>query len=236
VLPTYNEKDNLPELVAGIFEALPLASILIVDDGSPDGTGDWVAQESQKEPRLHLLQRGLKQGLGSAYRAGWNWGLTGNHNPIVTMDADGSHHPRHLPALLALVEEGSIGLGIGSRYVPGGGVRNWPLHRRLLSKIANHLSRLLLRLPANDATAGYRAYRAEALHAIGPDSVKAEGYSFLEESLWRIHKAGFQVAETAILFEERRQGSSKINRSEILKAAVTLLRLRFTPTPTSKAP
>jgi len=234
VLPTYNEKANLPELVGEILRTLPHASVLIVDDGSPDGTGEWASQEAQKETRLHVLQRGSKQGLGSAYRAGWNWGLSAGHDPIVTMDADGSHHPRHLPALLSLVQDGRTGLGIGSRYIPGGGIRNWPFHRRLLSKVANSLSRFILQLPAHDATAGFRAYRAQVLENFGPDSVQAEGYSFLEESLWRIHKAGFRVAETPILFEERRQGNSKINRTEILKAAVTLLRLRFTPTPTSQ--
>ncbi|MBC8327234.1 MAG: polyprenol monophosphomannose synthase [Planctomycetes bacterium] len=226
ILPTYNEAGNLPGLVAAVLEALPGCHVLVVDDASPDGTGAWAAGQAAAQPRLHLLARPAKLGLGSAYRAGWRWGLDRGHDPLVTMDADWSHHPRYLPALVALLEDGAD-LGIGSRYVAGGGVRNWGLHRRLLSRGANLLSRLLLRLPARDATAGFRAYRASCLRAIGPEAIRAEGYSFLEESLWRVDRAGKRVAETPILFEERRHGRSKIDRKEILRAAATLLRLRF---------
>lgn len=227
VLPTYAEAGNLPSLVPAILAALPDAHLLVVDDASPDGTGAWVAGAAAAEPRLHLLARPAKLGLGSAYRAGWAWGLARGHDPLVTMDADWSHHPRYLPALLALLA-GGADLAIGSRYVAGGGVRNWAWHRRLLSRGANLMSRLLLRLPARDATAGFRAYRAACLRAIAPEAIRAEGYSFLEESLWRVARAGRRVAETPIVFEERRHGRSKIDRREIVRAAATLLRLRFT--------
>ncbi len=230
VLPTYNEVGNLPELSAAVLEALPGCHVLVVDDASPDGTGAWAAQRAAEEPRLHLLARAGKLGLGSAYRAGWDWGLARGHDPLITMDADWSHHPRYLPALVALLADGAD-LGIGSRYVDGGGVRNWGLHRRLLSRGANLLSRLLLRLPARDATAGFRAYRASCLRGIDPAAIQAEGYSFLEESLWRVDRAGMRVAETPIVFEERRHGRSKIDRKEILRAAATLLRLRFSRPP-----
>lgn len=227
VLPTYAEAGNLPSLVPAILAALPDAHLLVVDDASPDGTGAWVEHAAAAEPRLHLLARPAKLGLGSAYRAGWRWGLARGHDPLVTMDADWSHHPRYLPALLALLADGAD-LAIGSRYVAGGGVRNWAWHRRLLSRGANLMSRLLLRLPAHDATAGFRAYRAAGLRAIDPEAIRAEGYSFLEESLWRVDRAGLRVAETPIVFEERRHGQSKIDRREIVRAAATLLRLRFT--------
>jgi len=230
VLPTYDELRNLPPLVDAILLVLPTAHVLVVDDASPDGTGGWVAERGRTEPRLHLLSRSSKLGLGSAHRAGWSWGLERGHDPILTMDADWSHHPRYLPTLLELCAQGAD-LAIGSRYVSGGGVRNWPLGRRLLSRGANGLARRLLRLPVRDATAGFRAYRAATLRAIHPEAIRAEGYSFLEESLWRVHHCGLRVEETPILFEERRAGRSKINRKEILKGAGTLLRLLFAPSP-----
>lgn len=230
ILPTFAEVGNLPSLVPAILATLPTAVVLVVDDASPDGTADWVEAAAADQPRLFLLRRPGRLGLGSAYRDGWAWGLARGHDPLVTMDADWSHHPRYLPALLDLLAAGAD-LAIGSRYVAGGGVRNWGLHRRLLSRGANLLSRLLLGLPARDATAGYRAWRAAALRAVRPEEIRADGYSFLEESLWRAHRLGLRVAETPILFEERRAGRSKIDRREILRAAATLVRLRLSPPP-----
>ena len=229
-LPTFNERENLPSLVPDILKQVPAANILIIDDGSPDGTGEWAAEHASGEPRLHLLQRERKTGLGSAYRAGWNWGLERSFDPIITMDADHSHNPKYLPELLEQLKHGAD-LSIGSRYVPGGGVKNWPLSRRILSRCANALCRGFLRLPAKDSTAGFRAYRSHVLTTMGFDTVRAEGYSFLEESLWRVHHLGFQVHEIPILFEERREGESKINRLEIMKGAWTLVRLRFSSPP-----
>lgn len=227
VLPTFNELENIPKLCAEIFAQLNNCEILVVDDGSPDGTGDWVIEQGKNDARIHLLARTEKLGLGSAYRAGWSWGLARQFDPIITMDADWSHHPRYLPALLQLIAEEGADLAIGSRYIAGGGVENWPLSRRLLSTFANKLSRIILGWKVNDATAGFRAYRAQTLHAIGPNNIRAEGYSFLEESLWRIHCAQCKILETPIIFADRRGGQSKINRSEILKAAVNLLFMRI---------
>ena len=226
VLPTYNEIQNLPLLAREILDVDPRIEILVVDDASPDGTGNWVREESKSENRLHLLAREAKLGLGTAYRAGWTWGRERGKDPIFTMDADFSHHPRYLAGMLTLLEEGAD-LVIGSRYVPGGGVSAWPLHRRILSKGANLLSRILLNLPVRDATSGFRGYRTHVLNAIHPESIRAEGYSFLEETLWRVNHAGYKCRETPIIFEDRLLGKSKINRMEIFKGALTLLRLRF---------
>ncbi|TAH36428.1 MAG: polyprenol monophosphomannose synthase [Planctomycetota bacterium] len=232
ILPTYNELHNLPELVEQILAALPDGHVLVVDDASPDGTGRYARARAQRDPqrRVFVLERPGKLGLGSAYRDGWRWALARGYDPVVTMDADFSHPPASLPALLALLDAGAD-LAIGSRYVPGGGIRNWPLRRRLLSRGANWLSRRLLRLPVADATAGFRAYRAHVLEAIDPDAVRAEGYSFLEETLWRVTAAGFRCAETPILFVNRTRDRSKINRGEILKAVATLVRLRLSRRP-----
>lgn len=226
ILPTYNERENIPSLTREIFEVVPDAEILVVDDASPDETADWVRSAAETESRLHLVERSGKLGLGTAYVAGFDWGLEREFDPILTMDADFSHHPRYLPALLALVADGAE-LAIGSRYVPKGGVRNWPFHRRLLSRVANLVSRLLLGLPVRDATAGFRAYRSTVLRRVDPASIRAEGYSFLEEMIWRVVQAGFRCAETPIIFEDRRGGVSKISRAEILRAVGTLARLRL---------
>lgn len=235
VLPTYNEIENLPKLSEEILQTVPSAHVLVVDDASPDGTGEWVAGEAEREERLHLLAREAKLGLGTAYRAGWNWGLERGRDPIFTMDADYSHHPRYLPEMLRILQDGAD-LVIGSRYVPGGGVAAWPLHRKVLSKGANLLSRLLLGLPVRDATAGFRGYRARVLQAIEPETIRAEGYSFLEETLWRVVHSGFRCEEVPIVFEDRLLGKSKINRKEIFKAMGTLVRLRFTRRTRNHAP
>ena len=227
ILPTYDERENLPALTADIFAAAPKLEILVVDDASPDGTADWVREAQVQRPALHLLERSAKLGLGSAYRAGWCWALERDYDPILTMDADYSHHPCHLPELLRLMESEDTDVVIGSRYVTGGGVRNWSLGRRLLSRTANFGARLVLRLPARDCTSGFRAYRAGVLRAIRPEAIRAEGYSFLEESLWRVWKGGFRILETPILFEDRHGGVSKISRLEIVKGIGTLIRLRF---------
>lgn len=224
ILPTYNEFRNLPELCAAIFQNLPSTDILVVDDASPDGTGRWVAERRRYESRLHLLSRPKKMGLGSAYRTGWLWALKRAYDPIITMDADFSHPPERLPDLLALWQQGAD-LAIGSRYVTGGGVRDWPWHRRVLSRGANGLTRFLLRIPVRDATAGFRAYRASGLRRMDPMSIQAEGYSFLEETLWRAHQVDLQLAETPILFCDRTRDQSKIDRREIWLGMVTLLRL-----------
>ena len=217
ILPTYDEAENVLPLSREILSVAPAAEILVVDDASPDGTGDRVEAAARDERRLHLLRRPGKLGLGTAYLAGFRWGLERGHDPIVTMDCDGSHAPRFLPALLEAARDHD--LVIGSRYVPGGGIVNWPWYRRALSAFANRYTRVLLRLPTRDNTSGYRCYRRTVLDAADPFSIRASGYAFLEEMVFRVHLAGLRIAEVPIVFEERRGGESKIGTAEIYRAA-----------------
>jgi len=231
VLPTYNEAENVLVVAEGLFAAEPSVEVLVVDDGSPDGTGDLVEDAARSEPRLHLLRRPGKLGLGSAYLAGFRWGLDRGFDRIVTMDCDRSHDPAALPSLLAAAER--CDLVIGSRYVPGGGVRNWELHRRLLSRFANFYTRVLLRLPVRDCTSGYRCYSRKVLENARPFEIRASGYSFLEEMVWRVHRGGFRIGEVPIVYEMRTHGASKIDRAEIYRAAWHVIRnaLRRPPGP-----
>jgi dolichol-phosphate mannosyltransferase len=226
ILPTYNEAGNVLSIVAGVLAQHPGLEVLVVDDASPDGTGELVERARQDEPRLHLLRRPGKLGLGTAYLAGFRFGLDAGAEWILTMDCDGSHHPRYLPQMLEAAQKAD--LVIGSRYVEGGGVVNWPRRRRLLSRFANLYTRMLLGVPARDCTAGFRCYRREVLEAVDPFSIRASGYSFLEEMVYRVHRAGFRIAEVPILFEQRTHGVSKIDEREIYRAAwhvfVTALR------------
>jgi glycosyltransferase involved in cell wall biosynthesis len=216
VIPTYNEADNILPLAEGVLSQDPSLEVLVVDDGSPDGTGARVEEAGRSERRLHLLSRPGKLGLGTAYLAGFRYALERGYERVVTMDGDGSHSPSHLPALLAAARESD--LAIGSRYVPGGGIRNWPFHRRLLSATANLYTRKLLGLPVHDCTSGYRAYSRRVLEAVDPFSIRSSGYAFLEEMLHRVHRAGFRIAEVPILFEDRTAGVSKISSKEIYRA------------------
>jgi dolichol-phosphate mannosyltransferase len=229
VLPTYDEAPNVRPMVEAVLAADPRIDVLVVDDASPDGTGDLVEAAMESEPRLSLLRRPGKLGLGTAYQAGFHHGLEGGHELVLTMDCDGSHDPHYLPDLIRGAEDHD--LVIGSRYVPGGGVAHWPLHRRLLSKGANLYTRALLRLPVRDCTSGYRCHRREVLEAVDPFSVRSSGYSFLEEMVWRVHRAGFRIGETPILFEDRMLGRSKIGRAEIGRAMVHVLGTALRPTP-----
>ncbi len=227
VLPTYDEAENVLPLTKEILAQDPTLSILVVDDNSPDGTGDLVAQEMEREPRLSLLRREAKLGLGSAYLAGFRHGLEHGYGRILTMDCDLSHNPRYLPALLAAMDE--YDLVIGSRYVPGGGISNWSFHRRALSAFANFYTRALLRLPVRDCTSGYRCYSREVLERIEPFEMHASGYSFLEEMVYRVHRCGFRIGEVPIVFEDRLAGASKINQSEIYRAAWHVLATAVRP-------
>lgn len=228
-LPTYNEAQNVAPLVAGILEQHAGLEVLVIDDSSPDGTADLVRSLQGKQPRLHLLQRPGKLGLGTAYLAGFRHALERGYDYVLTMDADFSHHPRYLPDLLAGMDRHD--LMIGSRYVPGGGIARWPLRRRLLSAGANAFTRLCLRLSVRDCTSGMRCYRRELLEAIDPFQIRASGYSFLEEMVWRVDRAGWRIGETPILFEDRVAGSSKIDRKEILRAARHVLATAFRRAP-----
>ena len=226
IIPTYNEAENVPPLVERILGLEEDVDVLIVDDNSPDGTGDVADAIARETPRVQVIHRPRKLGLGTAYTAGFMRALDLGRERIITMDADFSHNPRYIPTLLRLTNDHD--LAIGSRYVPGGGVRLWGWHRRLLSRGANLFARTLLGLHAHDCTAGFRCYRSHVLETVDPRTIRADGYSYLLEMLWRVQKAGFSIAETPIVFTDRRRGASKISQAEILHAAGTVFRLAFT--------
>ncbi len=217
VLPSYNEAENAVPLARDILARDASLEVLVIDDASPDGTAERVEKAREREPRLHLLRRGAKLGLGSAYLAGFRYGLERSYDCILTMDCDYSHHPRYLPGMLAAARDHD--LVIGSRYVPGGGISNWPLRRRILSWFANLYTRVLLRLPVRDSTAGFRCYRRQVLERVGIEAMRSSGYSFLEDMVLRVYRAGFRIIELPIVFEDRTRGASKINHSEIYRAA-----------------
>ncbi len=210
VLPTYDERENIPAMLAAVRHVLPAADVLVVDDSSPDGTAAVVEEAAADLGQIKLLRRPGKQGLGSAYREGFALALDEGYDVVVTMDVDFSHDPAVLPDLLALIAAGADAV-IGSRYVPGGGTLDWPLHRRLLSRWGNRYTALVLDLQVRDCTSGYRAYRAAALRRIEPSTTTAEGYAFLTELVRRLVRAGFRVTETPIVFADRRLGRSKMS-------------------------
>jgi dolichol-phosphate mannosyltransferase len=239
-LATYNERDNLPDLIGQIHQAMPQADILIIDDNSPDGTGAWADQAAALDPRLHVLHRPGKLGLGTAILAGMRYAMEHQFDYFLNMDADFSHHPRYLSALVVGMKDHD--LMIGSRYVPGGGTLNWPITRRFMSSSVNLLARLLLRVPARDASAGFRCYRVAMLRRTRLDNLMSHGYSFQQEVLYRCCLAGCRVGEAPILFEDRRAGRSKVNYWEVLRslgvivwlgilAFLGLARQKFRPLP-----
>ncbi|CAN5705031.1 polyprenol monophosphomannose synthase [soil metagenome] len=220
IIPTYNELENLPLIVGRVHAAQPEVHVLIVDDGSPDGTGKLADELSLADPdRVHVMHRTAKDGLGAAYLAGFAWGLNRQYSVLVEMDADGSHSPEQLHRLLDAID-GGADLVIGSRYVSGGTVRNWPKRRLVLSKTANTYSRVLLGVGIHDITAGYRAYRREVLEKIDLDAVDSKGYCFQIDLTWRAINSGFRVVEVPITFIERELGVSKMSGSNIREALV----------------
>jgi glycosyltransferase involved in cell wall biosynthesis len=225
IVPTYNEKETIESLVAELA-SLPIdVRVVIVDDNSPDGTGaiaDRLAK--QHKGRVEVIHRPGKLGLGTAHAAGISRALSEGMDLICTMDADLSHSPRYVPDLVSKIDEG-CDLVIGSRYVTGGGTSGCTVSRKLLSWAANAFARATLGLHAHDATAGFRCYRREVLEDVDIDEIKADGYSFLIEMLHRVQRLGWRVGESPILFENRRQGVSKISRNEIFKAVWTVVRL-----------
>lgn len=236
VVPTYNERENIESLVIQVL-ALPIdASVIIVDDNSPDGTGVIADRLAEEHPgRLEVVHRSGKLGLGTAHVAGFEQALSKDVELICTMDADFSHNPACIPQIVEKIYQG-YDLVIGSRYVKGGGTNGCTTSRKLLSWGANFFARATLGLSAHDATAGFRCYRRGILEEVDIDAIKADGYSFLIEMLYRVQRMGWQVGETPILFENRRQGVSKISRDEILKAVWTVVRLavtRLESTPTT---
>ncbi|MFP6641109.1 MAG: polyprenol monophosphomannose synthase, partial [Myxococcota bacterium] len=204
--------------------------VLVVDDASPDGTADLVKEIRAGEPRVHLIERPAKLGLGTAYLAGFRFGLDAGHSLIFTMDCDFSHNPSYLPRMITELAECDV--VVGSRYIEGGGIENWPWYRLVLSKFANFYARTLLRLQIRDCTAGFRGYRREVLEVVDPFQVRSSGYSFLEEMAWRVTRFGFRIAEIPIVFEQRKAGSSKIESQEIYRAAWNVLITAFRSAPT----
>lgn len=216
VIPTYNEIESIQGVIGKVLAADRRAEVLVVDDSSPDGTGDLVAGIATEEPRVHLLRRERKQGLGVAYRAGFAWGLERGYDALGEMDADMSHPPERLPALLDGLDRAD--LVIGSRYVPGGATANWSPLRKLISRGGNAYVRLALSLPVHDATAGYRAYRREVLEALPVSAVASNGYCFQVEMAHRTWQEGFRVVEVPITFTERASGVSKMSQGIVLEA------------------
>ena len=217
IIPTYNEVESAPALVTALTQQYANIEVVVVDDGSPDGTADTIDTLRSEGLPVHVLRRESKQGLGAAYLAGFRFGLDHGFTWLFTMDGDQSHDPRELGAMLDALE--AHDMVIGSRYVPGGGISNWPFYRRWLSSTANWFTRTLLDLRYRDCTSGYRGYRREVLEAIDVFAIQASGYSFLEQIVWRVDSAGFSVAEVPIRFTDRQAGASKIATSEIFKAA-----------------
>lgn len=218
LIPTYNERENLPLIVGRLRSAVPAADVLVLDDGSPDGTGFVADELARSDDQVHVLHRSSKQGLGRAYLAGFAWAMERGYDVLVEMDADGSHQPEQLPGLLAALDEAD--LAIGARWVQGGAVENWPAHRKVLSVGANVYTRLMLGMRVNDATAGYRAYRADALRTMGLQGVESQGYCFQIDLTVRAVRAGLTVVEVPITFVEREIGVSKMGR-DIIREALT---------------
>lgn len=225
VIPTYNERDNIGALLERVL-ALPRFRALVVDDNSPDGTAEIVARIAADEPRVGMLSRPGKQGLGTAYVAGFRRALAEGASYICEMDADFSHDPRYLPVLLEAAET-TYDLVLGSRYVPGGGTTDWGVARKLISRGGNMYARIILGLPVMDATGGYRCYRRQVLETIDLDAIHSNGYSFQIELVYRTLQAGFRIGEAPIIFPDRRVGHSKMSRRIVLEALLTVWRLRL---------
>ncbi len=227
IVPTYNERENIESLVIQLLALLLAVRVIVVDDNSPDGTGaiaDRLAAESNG--RVKVIHRAGKLGLGTAYSASFRRALDEGADLICTMDADFSHNPRYIPAMVDKIGQG-YDLVVGSRYVRGGGTSGCTFDRKLLSWGANAFARTMLGLRAHDTTAGFRCYRREVLKGMDLDEIKASGYSFLIEMLYRVQRRGWRVGEVPIVFENRRLGTSKVSRNEIVKALETVLRLAW---------
>lgn len=223
VIPTYNEIDNLLAIVDRTLTAAPWVHVLIVDDDSPDGTGRLAEKIAGDDPRVQVLHRSEKSGLGAAYLAGFAFGKGAGYELLVELDADGSHPPERLPALIAAVtsdSSGVVGGAIGSRWVAGGSVVNWPWSRQLISRGGSWYARTMLGIPVRDVTAGYRVYRAVALEAIGLSDIQSRGYCFQIDLTRRIFGAGFTLAEVPIEFREREHGESKMSGSIVAEAVI----------------
>ncbi len=232
IIPTYNEIENLPPLLSTIFSFVPQSDILIVDDNSPDGTGQLAEEMKAKDPRVHVLHRQGKLGLGTAYVAGFKYAIAQGYDAAFEMDADFSHDPRYLPEFMKAIQQAD--LVIGSRYIKGGSTPNWSLTRRLISGCGNIFARVVLGMPIHDCTAGFRCYRREVLESIGLDEIQSQGYGFQVELAYRVVKQKFRVVEIPIIFMDRRVGQSKMSRKIILEAFTFVIRARLGQVPVAK--
>jgi dolichol-phosphate mannosyltransferase len=223
VLPTYNESENIARLLTQLRTVLPDGRLYVVDDNSPDGTGDIAERCARELGGIEVLHRPGKQGLGSAYRQGFAHVIAQGVDVVVSMDVDFSHDPLVIPAMLAAIEAGSDAV-IGSRYVNGGGTKNWPIHRRLLSRWGNLYTASVLGVKVRDCTSGFRAYRATALASIAPETTKAEGYAFLSELVVRLSRRGSKISEVPILFVDRENGTSKMSGRIIVESMLLVTR------------
>ncbi|MBK8480280.1 MAG: polyprenol monophosphomannose synthase [Proteobacteria bacterium] len=226
IVPTYNERENLEALTTAILAELPTADILVVDDGSPDGTGALADALHGREPRIDVLHRPSKQGLGTAYLAGFRHGLARNYAYFIEMDCDFSHDPQYLPALLERARAGAD-LVLGSRYIDQGGTRNWSLARRAISRGGNLYARAVLGLPFDDLTGGFKCFRRAVLERIRLEAVRSEGYAFQIEMTYRAWRRGFRIEEVPIIFVDRRVGQSKMSRRIVGEAVWMVWRLRW---------
>ena len=226
IIPTYNERENLKSLCDQVLTALPSADLLVVDDNSPDGTGQLADELAAQNPRIQVLHRSGKLGLGTAYIAGFRYALSKHYEFVFEMDADFSHDPVYLPALLGAAKDGA-GVVIGSRRVPGGGTENWGLSRQLISAGGSLYARTILGLDVRDLTSGFKCFRREVLAAIDLDAVRSNGYSFQIEMTYRAVRKGFSVAEVPIIFIDRRAGQSKMSSKIFAEAMGMVWRLRF---------
>ncbi|WP_086793211.1 polyprenol monophosphomannose synthase [Streptomyces thermovulgaris] len=216
IIPTYNEAENIKPIVGRVRKAVPEAHVLVADDNSPDGTGKLADELAAEDDQVHVLHRKGKEGLGAAYLAGFRWGLERDYGVLIEMDADGSHQPEELPRLLTALK--GADLVLGSRWVPGGRVVNWPRTREFISRGGSMYSRLALDLPLRDVTGGYRAFRRETLEGLGLDDVASQGYCFQVDLARRAVKAGYHVVEVPITFVEREHGDSKMSRDILVEA------------------
>ncbi|MGK5498933.1 polyprenol monophosphomannose synthase [Streptomyces sp. URMC 125] len=216
IIPTYNEVDNIRPVVSRVRATVPEAHVLVADDNSPDGTGKVADEIASEDDHVHVLHREGKEGLGAAYLAGFRWGIDNGYDVLVEMDADGSHQPEELPRLLTALK--GADLVLGSRWVPGGRVVNWPKSREFISRGGSTYSRMLLGMPLRDITGGYRAFRRETLQGLGMDDVASQGYCFQVDLAHRAVRAGYHVVEVPITFVERERGDSKMSRDILVEA------------------
>jgi dolichol-phosphate mannosyltransferase len=223
IIPTYNERENLPLIIGRVRSAAPAAHVLVADDASPDGTGQVADHLASDDEHLHVLHRPGKAGLGAAYLDGFGWGSAHGFDVLVEMDADGSHQPEQLASLLERIDAGAD-VVLGSRWVAGGSVLNWPRHRKVISRVGNAYTRLALGIQLHDATGGYRAYRTSALEKIGLNGVQSQGYCFQVDLAWRAVQAGLRVDEVPITFVERTLGASKMNQAIVIEALLRVTR------------